>query len=1074
VEFKVLGPIEVWDGERSVDVGARMPRAVLALLLMDAGRVVSVDRLVDQLWGEQPPATATTALQGYISQLRRALEPDRPARTPPQLLVTRPPGYMLRAGPETLDAARFEALAAEGRELLAAGRPGPAREVLRPALALWRGMPYAELAFEPFVQAEVARLNELRDGAVEVLAEADLAVGEHSGAVAELERLVAAEPLRERRWELLAVALYRCGRQAEALRALDKARRTLGEELGIVPGQSLRQLEAAVLAQSPSLDWAPGPPSRPSADHPASSWAAPPAAPPAPEPGSAVAAPAPADRPPLVGRDRELDELLAALDAACRSRGRLVLVSGEPGIGKTRLVEELAERAAGRDVHVAWGRCHDGEVVPAYWPWSQIIRSLAEGHEPSTVRAALGAGVAEVAQMVPEIKEVVGAAAASLPLLEPEAARARLYDAVVGFVLRLAHERPLLVIVDDLHSADLPSLQLVRLLAAQLAGARILLVCTYREREAADTVVPVLADLARVPNIGRVTPGRLDDDDVARLVAAATGTAPAAEVVEAILSRTEGNPFFVWELVRLLGAERRLAGAGLAGGEIPAGVRDVVRLRLARLPRDTVALLGVAAVIGREFDLDVLIPAAALDDERALELVEAALLAGVVTEDPGAIGRYRFANGLVRETVYEELSSVRRPLLHRKVAEVLERLGTGDDARVFAIARHLAAAAPLGEAERAFEWSLKAADRATARLAFEEAEDHLRRALMLLDRIPAGAGKTRRELTAQVQLGALLFMTRGYSEPAVGDAWSRARRLCREVPDAPELLPTLWGLWAFTCVRADFPTALDLSGELLEHGRRGENTLFAVIGHETMGITCWHQGRLGEAREHLEEGARLCDTLPGELFTGVLLEKHPGVACRSFAGVVLWLLGEHEAATKMADEGLALARRLAHPFSIVFALFFGAWQRVLLGDRAGVVARADEAIALARRHGFRQYVAMLGVLRGWATDDAPALERAFSDFLDTGSRMLQHFFLGLLADVQRRTGQRDDGLASVERALGEAEAVGERFWEAELHRLRAELGGPGADDALSQALMVARSQGARALEARVAETLAQR
>ncbi|MGH9279803.1 MAG: ATP-binding protein, partial [Acidimicrobiales bacterium] len=764
----------------------------------------------------------------------------------------------------------------------------------------------------------------------------------------------------------------------------------------------------------------------------------------APAPAASRATPEPApqdDRRLLVGREQELEQLLSALDASARGSGRLALLAGEPGIGKTRLAEELADVAARRDIQVAWGHCHDAEAAPAYWPWAEIVRVLADGRDPSAVRAALGAGAAEVVQIVPELKEVVGGDLAPVDALEPEAARARLYEAVIGFVLRLAEDQALALVVDDLHWADAPSLQLVRLLAAQLTSAAILLVCTYREAEAdtTDPVLAALASLARVPNVVRVRPRGLDDQDVARLVSSASGVDPPPGVAEAICDRTEGNPFFVSELVRLLGSERQLRAEEVVRREIPAGVRDVIRLRLARLPDDAVALLGVAAVIGRDFDLDVLVAAADLDDERALELVEAALLAGVVIEDEAAVGHYRFSHALVRDTVYDGISGVRRPRLHRRVAAALQGFGAADDARVFEIARHLYAAAPVGAAGEAFDWAVRAADRAMARLAFEDAEDELRRAVSLVGRLPAGPDAIRRELAAQVQLGAVMFMTKGYSEPAVGEAWSRARELCREVPDAPELLPTLWGLWAFTCVRADFPLALELAGELLQHGERTGNTLFSVIGHETTGVTLWHQGHLREAREHLGAGAALCDTLPPELFTGALLEKHPGVACRSFAGVVAWLLGDEQGAVALSRDGLVLARHLAHPFSVVFALFFAAWLDVLRGDRAGVVVRADEGVDLARRHGFQQYVAMLEILRAWATDDGVTMERAFADYLDTGSRMLQHFYLGLMAEVQRRMGRVDDARRTVERALAEGDAVGERFWRPELERLRTEL-----------------------------------
>jgi len=255
LEVRVLGPMEVFHGVRSVDVGTRMHRAVLSLMVMDIDRVVSLDRLIDCLWGDEPPPTATGALHVYISGLRKVLEPERAPRAPSRILVTEAPGYALRLPPQVVDVGRFEALVREGQALLAAGRPASACHVLDIGLGLWRGPAYQDLAFESFLQPEIARLNQLRATARETRAEALLAVGRDADAVVDVSTMVEEDPLRERRWGLLALALYRTGRQGEALRALDQARRTLGEELGVEIGPDLRRLEQDILNQAPALEW---------------------------------------------------------------------------------------------------------------------------------------------------------------------------------------------------------------------------------------------------------------------------------------------------------------------------------------------------------------------------------------------------------------------------------------------------------------------------------------------------------------------------------------------------------------------------------------------------------------------------------------------------------------------------------------------------------------------------------------------------------------------------------------------------------------------------------------------------
>ncbi|MGH8935780.1 MAG: BTAD domain-containing putative transcriptional regulator [Acidimicrobiia bacterium] len=253
LEFRMLGPLEVARDGRSLDLGPTQQRAVLCVLLIQANRVVSTDRLLDDLWGEQPPKTAPHALQVHISKLRKLLEPDRPPGAPGEVLVTRSPGYVLLVPPESRDAPRFEALAAEGRSALRLGRFEQAAEVLAEGLALWRGPALADFAYRPFAEGEAARLEELRLAAVEDRIEADLALGRHAGLVGELESWVREHPLRERLWAQLMLALYRSGRQADALRAYQTVQATLREELGLDPGPELRNLEEAILGQAPEL-----------------------------------------------------------------------------------------------------------------------------------------------------------------------------------------------------------------------------------------------------------------------------------------------------------------------------------------------------------------------------------------------------------------------------------------------------------------------------------------------------------------------------------------------------------------------------------------------------------------------------------------------------------------------------------------------------------------------------------------------------------------------------------------------------------------------------------------------------
>ncbi|HLM49101.1 MAG TPA: BTAD domain-containing putative transcriptional regulator, partial [Solirubrobacteraceae bacterium] len=355
MQFGILGPVEVADAGHRLEIAGGKQRALLVALLLQANRVVPAARLIDALWDEAPPETAGKALQVHVSQLRKALGRDT--------VVTRAPGYLLRVSPGALDLDRFEALRSEAK---AADAPVTA-ERLREALALWRGPALADCADLRFAAGDVARLEELRVVALEERIAADLELGHHAELVGELEGLVAEHPQRERLRGQLMLALYRSGRQADALATYQRGRDMLVEELGIEPGPELRELHEAILLQRPTVD-------RPQTAAPLS-------------PGP----PPPMRAPGCVGRDRELGELAAALGEALAGEGRLVLISGEPGIGKSRLLDELAGEAADRGARVLVGRCWEAGGAPAYWPWVQVLRAYVAGSDPAALGSRAGA-----------------------------------------------------------------------------------------------------------------------------------------------------------------------------------------------------------------------------------------------------------------------------------------------------------------------------------------------------------------------------------------------------------------------------------------------------------------------------------------------------------------------------------------------------------------------------------------------------------------------------------------------------------------------------------------------------------
>ncbi|MET9224276.1 BTAD domain-containing putative transcriptional regulator [Lentzea sp. NPDC003310] len=530
VTFGVLGPLTAG----SARLGGPKQRAVLARLLVARRRAVPVGVLVDDLW-EDPPDGAVGTVQTFVGALRKALEPDRPPRTPSTLLVTEGSGYALLA--QDVDAWRFE-------EML-----GGDLSVLDGALALWRGPAYAEFAEFPWARAEIDRLEELRLVAVERRASAALDLGRSAGVVADLRAHLADHPWREKAWSLLTLALYREGRQGDALAVLREARTALVENLGVDPGPELRALEADVLAQSPRLTRTPS----------------------------------------LVGRSAEL----AALQAAVPASGLgLALVTGEAGVGKTTLAEAFAEVLGWTTV---LARCQ--EDAPVAWPWQQVVEALGENLAATD--------------------------------------RFHLRRRIVSVVESAA---PVLVVLDDLHQADEETLAVLNAFTTSRLSGRVLILATSRT---------AVREVARAEPV-RIELGGLSVGAVAELA----GGLDAG----AIHARSGGNPFYVKELVRLVHS-----GGDLAS--VPAGVRDLLRHRLAALPASVRTVLHQASVLGRDVDVDLL---TALAGQDVLDALDVALEAGFVVEV--APGHARFTHALVRDTLYEDVSLTRRSRWHAAVA----------------------------------------------------------------------------------------------------------------------------------------------------------------------------------------------------------------------------------------------------------------------------------------------------------------------------------------------------------------------------------------------------------------------
>jgi DNA-binding SARP family transcriptional activator len=928
MEYRILGPLLVSREGEPVTLGGRRNTELLCLLLLRANEVVSSDRLVEDLWAGAVPANPRKAVQVYVSRLRKTLGVD--------VLATSAQGYVLRVDEGQLDAWRFEQLVAQGRQAQAAGDPARAATVLRRALALWRGPALADVMYEPFAQAEAARLEEVRLGCVEARVEADLARGRHAELVGELEALIEQHGDRERLRGQLMVALYRSGRQAEALEVYRRTRKHLVEELGLEPGLDLRSLETAILNHDPRLTWTP--------------------------PSTATPKVRTADRI-FVGRERELAQLVAAADELHRGRGSLFLLRGEPGIGKTWLAEEAAARAAERGALVLSGRCWESGGAPAYWPWVQCLRKLVQETEPETLAAQLGVGV-DVARIVPELRELVPSLPPA-PAIDPEGARFRLFDAVATLLRDAARTRPIVLVLDDLHAADAPSLLLLRFITDALDDAQLLIIATRRDSDpmASENFAETIAELARSESFHDVSLAGLEREEVARLMQAAGAPIASEQLVAAVHDRTDGHPFFVAELVRLLASEGRLDA-------LPRGVQAVVSRRLGLLSKDCRRVLAVASVVGREFASEVLARVDDSEPETIMGLLAEALDARALTSSPSVPGHFRFAHALVREVLYDELSINHRIRLHRGVAEALEAFHAPELDRYLAeVAHHFFLAAPGGSAAQAVDYAARAAERAVAELAYEEAVRLYAMAVTAHELQPGADALARCELllglaAAQASINDMISAkdtffraadiarTAGGSEQLARAALGYGGSLVSLPADDARIVPLLEEALVAVgenggALRARLLARLagavrrpSLSIDAVDLARRLDDPATLAWAMQARLVFVW-------GPDNLDEVIALCEEMiAAAKRAGDLEQALNGHATRV---TLLATLGR----TSAARDELAVATRLAHELRLPSAHWHVTVHETELALLGGRFAEADELIERAQQFGER-------------------------------------------------------------------------------------------------------------------------
>ncbi len=1072
VEFRVLGPLELLRDGQPIAVSSAKQRLMLAVLLSHANDVVSVDALVGGLWSSGAPSTALGVVRSYVSHLRKVLETPASTSAKPQVLVGMDGGYRLVVQSELFDAAQFERLHRAGRAAMDEGRYADAIGLLNGGLALWRGRAFGDLAHEAAMQPAAQRLQELHTLTFEHRTDAAMALGGHREIIGELEAALSEYPLREGLWAQLMVCLYRSGRQAEALGAYQRLRRHLGEELGLEPSVELRRLESDILQQGPQLDWVAPSPARGAASPDVGTNSAV-TKPPLSEslnrrdnvtgPFGTVAT--------LVGRDREWDQLVKCWQTSAQGHAQLVLVRGEAGIGKSRLVEDFRAWCARIGVSTASARAYEAEGSLSYAPIIDLLRS-------QVVRPALArldtVWLSEIARLLPEL--LVGQR--DLPPPGPLGAneRTRLFEAMARAIASAGVSRAL--VVDDLQWCDADTLQFLHFLLRFSPGAPLLVLATARDEDVGPDhpLHAMVAGLRAMDALVEVPLGRLDQAAARALAEELVGE--DEETIRRVVESSEGNPLFLVEIARSgLAAAETEAGAGPAA-LLPVRVQSVIEARLARLPHSAGELADAASVVGRAFSVEVV---SRLLHERgegdAVAAIDELWRRGILQER--GVDAYDFSHDKIREVAYARIPPARRHRLHAELAAVLEDLHADAlDAVAGQIAVHHDRA---GASERAVQFYQRAVEVAHRVHAHDDVIALSGRALELLAQQPGSPERDDRELALLGPLGVAHYAGRSPASPEVRRVHERATalRAGRGLPADPSSLRLLAN---YAISRRDYVQAHRQGEALLAQAEgSGGDPVLLTEAHYVLGVSNFWLGSFESSRRHLQRS--LAEYRPELAVTHIArFGQDPRPICLVRLAWTSWHLGHFEEAQQLRNLALEHAGDHHQLHTDAYVRLFAAWLAFDAGDGEAMTALVG-GLGETAQHSL-WVAAYTKIFRGWdevMQGDIPAGTRTIENAIDEACRaqyaMCEPLGLLLLARAYARGGALD---AAVQVAATVA-VIAERempFHEADAFRLYGDLlamsGGEHSaiERALRHAVDTAARQGAVVLEVRARTSLA--
>ena len=797
---------------------------------------------------------------------------------------------------------------------------------------------------------------------------------------------------------------------------------------------------------------------------------------------------------PLVGREQEIRLLLKRWQQAQESMGHVVLVNGEAGIGKSHLVWMLKQHVA-RDARAwltEWG-CSPYYQNSALYPIIEMLETVVlefGRHESPQGKLAkiegflvqLGFALDEAVPLIASLLSVpLGEGYATLDV-PPEQQRRKTFEVVLRALLVRAGRQPMLLVVEDLQWADASTLELLSLIIDQAPIAPLLAVFTFRPQFSPPWPVG--------SHVEQLTLARLLHDQAALMVDRVTGgkTLPP-DVLAQIIAKTDGIPLFIEEFVKSVlesnllreeESEYELDGP-LLPVAIPSTLQDSLMARLDRLSTaKEVAQIG--AVLGRQFSYELLsavLPMGAVALEHGLSRLVTAELLYQQGLPPHAT--YTFKHALIQDAAYESLLRRRREEVHANIARALvDRFPEVVETQPGLVAHHLTAAQ---RAEEALPYWKSAGERAVESSANAEAVSHFSKALSLLEALPDGPERVEQELTLRVALATPLVLTMGYAAPEVEATYARARELCEQVGETPQLFRVLWGLWAFYLVRTALGTALGLAERCLRLADNVRDPALQLEAHRNLGATLLWHGELARARSHLEQAIALYDP-EQHASHAFVYGQDPGVASLCYQAVTLWSLGEVDDSLRTSQEAVALARSTSHPYSLVYALLFAAIVHQLRGEEQAVLEHADALIATSREHAFGLGLAWGPIMRGWALAETGRPEEGIAEIgkgieatRATRSELLLPYYLHLLAMTHLKAGRLDEMMSALAESVEVMERTDQRWCEGELRWLEGEMlyaraeAGAEPEACFRRAMDVAHQQQALSCELRAATSL---